>query len=313
MRKEWIGRPTSWAYRHPTDAYLYIGAVLSYGAFYLFVRNFLSAVVIKRLASSRMEPPIRKKFHRALCKLISYGFLACCAMYCLVGESWPLSSLGITMAWPGNNTPPKVNFYYVMEAAYYTGSYITMFVEEKQSDFYLMVWHHFATLVLLIFSYRFNFLRHGIFIMAVHDVSDPWMEAAKLAVYLGYQTWGNVLFAVFTVMFIVPRIIIYPIQIVVPGYTYLYEYEDKKLVPIWILLLCVFLLNFYWSILIVRMLVEFVRKGKVERDIRDIKNAEGEGKKPAEREGERGGGKEKEKEKGRGKKEKGRGKGNKLK
>ncbi len=41
--------------------------------------------------------------------------------------------------------------------------------------------HHVATLALLVYSYWVNFTRVGVMIMLVHDVSDIFLEGAKLA------------------------------------------------------------------------------------------------------------------------------------
>lgn len=269
MKKEWINRSFNCALRYPEDVYLYGAGLISYAVLYLLVRNYLSDLIVRKYSRAKMNQVTRRKFHRALWKFLAYSVLAIYGACALCTEKWMVSPFEITLGWPGNKTPAKINVYYLLEASYYTGSFLTMFIEDRQSDFYLMVWHHFVTLVLLVFSYRLNFLRHGVFLMIIHDVSDPWMDAAKIAVYLGNQVLGNCLFAVFTVMFIVPRILIYPMMIIFPGYRFMKEYGDRSFVPIWVLLVAVFVLNGYWAILIVRMLMDFLRKGNVEKDIRD--------------------------------------------
>ncbi|KAI5172522.1 very-long-chain ceramide synthase [Nematocida sp. LUAm3] len=270
MRKEWENRSTDSAVRLPKDP-LYIGIGLVIYCILCFItKNYLSKFLIKKFAKSKKIPDIpMKKFTRALWKGISFTILMLWGIYSLWGESWVLSPLGITMEWKNNKTPWQINMHYIVATVYYTGSFVTMFLEEKQSDFYLMIWHHFVTLVLMGFSYHLNFLRFGTFLMLLHDVADPWMEAAKITVYLGYQSLGNVLFLIFSIMFIVPRIFIYAYMIIIPGYFFLFEYGSHLLVPIWGLLIAVLLLNSYWSVLILRMLLEFLSRGKVDKDIRD--------------------------------------------
>lgn len=41
--------------------------------------------------------------------------------------------------------------------------------------------HHVATVFLLVYSYWVNFTRIGVMILLVHDSSDIFLEAAKLA------------------------------------------------------------------------------------------------------------------------------------
>jgi TLC domain len=269
MRKEWTDRPLGSALRHPKDLQIFGAGLLLYAALYTTSKLVLSRLLIRLFAKRKLKESTEKKFSRALWKFLVYSTLALYGIASLCTEAWMLSPIQITFAWPGNNTPSKINLYYLLETIYYTGSFATMFLEEKQSDFYLMLWHHFVTLVLIGFSYRCNFLRHGVFLMILHDVSDPWMESAKLTVYLGYQRLGNVLFGIFTAAFIIPRIVVYPLFILVPGWGYMNEYRDVRLVPIYCLLMAVFLLNCYWAVLILRMLVEFIKRGNVERDIRD--------------------------------------------
>ncbi|KAH9386605.1 very-long-chain ceramide synthase [Nematocida major] len=269
MRPEWKNRSLDPAIRLPEDVIIYGCGVVVYFVLHYIVKQVLAAQLIKRVAKDPKKVDERK-FTRALWKAFCFGGLSLCGAICLYGESWMLTPLGITLEWPNNETPSKVNIYYVIETVYYTGSFITMFLEEKQSDFYLMIWHHFATLVLVGFSYRYNFLRYGVFIMFLHDISDPWMDSAKIAVYLGHQTLGNIMFIIFAFMFIIPRIFVYLVMILIPGYGFLWEFGSKLLVPIWGLLLAVFVLNAYWSVLIVRMALEFIKKGRVEKDIRDI-------------------------------------------
>jgi hypothetical protein len=41
--------------------------------------------------------------------------------------------------------------------------------------------HHVATVGLLVYSYYLNFTRIGVMVMLVHDASDVFLEAAKMA------------------------------------------------------------------------------------------------------------------------------------
>ncbi|KAI5191997.1 very-long-chain ceramide synthase, partial [Nematocida minor] len=280
MRKEWENRSLDPAIRLPTDIIMYVCGIVVYTILHRIVKTTISELIIRKLARVKNPADIdRKKFTRALWKVVCFGTLSLYGIYCLAGESWIYYPLGVTMEWPNNQTPSRINNYYVIETVYYSGSFITMFFEEKQSDFYLMVWHHFVTLLLVGFSYRYNFLRYGVFIMLLHDISDPWMDSAKISVYLGYQSLGNVLFIIFAGMFIIPRIFIYLYMVLFPGYGFLWEFGSMLLVPIWGLLLGVFLLNSYWSVLIIRMAVEFIKKGKIEKDIRDVEGKEKGGRK----------------------------------
>lgn len=50
----------------------------------------------------------------------------------------------------------------------------------RRKDWLESMVHHIATIALLLYSYYVNFTRVGIMVMLLHDVSDIFLEAAKL-------------------------------------------------------------------------------------------------------------------------------------
>ncbi len=73
-----------------------------------------------------------------------------------------------------------------------------------------MMVHHVVTNLLIFASYLTGMFRIGAFIMVLHDMADPWMEAAKLSLYAGNQDMANVLFAIFAIVFAISRLYYYP-------------------------------------------------------------------------------------------------------
>ncbi len=51
----------------------------------------------------------------------------------------------------------------------------------RRKDWLESMIHHWATVGLLAYSYYVNFTRVGVMILLVHDASDIFLEAAKLA------------------------------------------------------------------------------------------------------------------------------------
>ncbi|KAF7246996.1 Ceramide synthase 5, partial [Varanus komodoensis] len=78
-------------------------------------------------------------------------------------------------------------------------------------DFQIMLIHHFATIVLITFSYMNKMVRVGTLIMLLHDASDPLLEVAKMANYAKYQRLCDATFILFCVVFIVIRLGIFPV------------------------------------------------------------------------------------------------------
>ena len=66
----------------------------------------------------------------------------------------------------------------------------------------------------LAYSYYVNFSRVGIMIMLLHDISDIFLEAAKLFRYCRRQTLALVAFVLFFVSWVVCRLIYYPLVII---------------------------------------------------------------------------------------------------
>lgn len=50
----------------------------------------------------------------------------------------------------------------------------------RRKDWLESMIHHIATTLLLVYSYYVNFTRVGVMVLLVHDMSDIFLEAAKL-------------------------------------------------------------------------------------------------------------------------------------
>uniref|UniRef100_A0A4W6CCQ5 Ceramide synthase 5 n=1 Tax=Lates calcarifer TaxID=8187 RepID=A0A4W6CCQ5_LATCA len=105
---------------------------------------------------------------------------------------------------------PGLYHYYVTELAFYWSLMFSQFTDIKRKDFLIMFIHHLATVGLISFSYVNNMARVGSLVMCVHDASDFLLEAAKLANYAKYQRLCDFLFIVFSVVFFITRLVIYP-------------------------------------------------------------------------------------------------------
>lgn len=171
-----------------------------------------------------------------------------------------------------------IQFHFLFVIGFYVYSIISMFsgLEPRQSDYYQMLCHHFITLGLVCFSWKFDLFRIGALILILHDISDPFMELAKINLYLGKQIWADFWFGVFTIVFLVSRWIYYPFYIVFPTIQYTYSpegIEKSSQVPFSNLaimgLIGLLILHIYWGYLILCMVVRVLKSKKVGDDIRD--------------------------------------------
>ncbi|XP_005999359.1 ceramide synthase 5 isoform X2 [Latimeria chalumnae] len=166
--------------------------------------------------------------------------------------------------------------YYIMELAFYWSLMFSQFTDIKRKDFLIMFVHHLATIGLISFSYMNSMVRVGTLVMCLHDASDFFLEAAKLANYAKYQRLCDLLFTMFGFVFVTSRLGIYPLWILK---TTLFEsWEIIGPYPSWWLfnglLLVLQVLHIIWSCLILRVAYKAMVKGKVSKDDRsDIESS----------------------------------------
>ncbi len=104
-------------------------------------------------------------------------------------------------------------WYYLYGSSYYTSLLITLTYDAKRKDFWEMTLHHIATLALLSFSWICNFTRVGTLVLLLHDVVEPFLEASKICKYSKHDQIGDVVSIGFILIWILSRIIVYPVHI----------------------------------------------------------------------------------------------------
>jgi ceramide synthetase len=180
-----------------------------------------------------------------------------------------------------------VRLYYFVSLGYYLHALVAMFYEERKKDFAEMLLHHVVTVFLIAFSWIVNFDRVGTLVLLVHDVADPFLEAAKLFNYAAVQWACDSCFVIFALTFAVTRLYVFPRYVI---YSTMYESYNEAigLMPLgsWYffnaLLLILLVLHMYWFFLIVRMVYRFVIVGKVEKDARsEAELSDGDAQQPA--------------------------------
>ena len=110
-------------------------------------------------------------------------------------------------------------FVLLLQMAFYIHSqFYLMFLEgdtgQARSDFVMMSVHHCTTVALIIFSYCNEFWRLAVMILIVHDVSDIFLETAKISKYMRWQRLCDVLFIGFAVSWVVFRLYLFPVYMV---------------------------------------------------------------------------------------------------
>ena len=105
--------------------------------------------------------------------------------------------------------------------------------------------------------------------MLLHDMSDPFMESAKIFLYAKQQKFADLFFVLFSMIFIVTRDFVYPMCIIAPLF-YSVEAMQVEYLNVYIGALSTLgLLNLFWSYLILSMIQRHLVKGNIEGDIRE--------------------------------------------
>uniref|UniRef100_A0A667ZYC3 Ceramide synthase 5 n=1 Tax=Myripristis murdjan TaxID=586833 RepID=A0A667ZYC3_9TELE len=205
-----------------------------------------------------------------------FAELMCVLVIICAQSPWMWDTRHCWYSYPYQVLTPGLYHYYVTELAFYWSLMFSQFTDIKRKDFLIMFIHHLATVSLISFSYANNMLRVGSLVMCVHDASDFLLEAAKLANYAKYQHLCDFLFIVFSVVFFITRLIIYPIWIL--NTTLFESWAIIGPYPSWwlfnSLLLVLQVLHIIWSYLIAHIAIKAMLRGKVCNDVRsDIESS----------------------------------------
>ncbi|XP_017750200.1 PREDICTED: ceramide synthase 5, partial [Rhinopithecus bieti] len=216
------------------------------------------------------KPPTLTKFCESMWRFTFYLCIFCYGIRFLWSSPWFWDIRQCWHNYPFQPLSSGLYYYYIMELAFYWSLMFSQFTDIKRKDFLIMFVHHLVTIGLISFSYINNMVRAGTLIMCLHDVSDFLLEAAKLANYAKYQRLCDTLFVIFSAVFMVTRLGIYPFWIL---NTTLFESWEiiGPYASWWLLnglLLTLQVLHVIWSYLIARIALKALIRGKVSKDDR---------------------------------------------
>jgi len=186
--------------------------------------------------------------------------------------------------WTGANAFPlnyyvpfKTTLFYCIEIGFYIQAVpFLIFIEVRRKDWLESFAHHLVTLWLMYYSWWANFTRGGLMVMLLHDISDIFLEGAKLAKYADKEQLALQLFVSFALSWIILRVIIYPYMIVgrmlVDPIIYIAIPYDIDTQPHYSILgtlfLLLYFLHLYWTYLILKVVVKQLKTGSTT-DVRE--------------------------------------------
>ncbi|KAK7362637.1 hypothetical protein VNO77_04755 [Canavalia gladiata] len=264
-----------------------------YFAFACFVaRFFLDRFVFRRLAirmltrgraPSRITKEMQVKIGKcseSMWKLVYYATVEACILKITYHEPWFSNTKLYFKDWPNHELKSSLVIYYMSQCGFYIYSIAAILTwETRRKDFSVMFTHHIITVLLIGCSYLTSFFRIGSIILALHDASDVFMEAAKVFKYSGREFGASVCFGLFAISWLILRLIFFPFWVIKSTSIDLQDCLDLS-EPFHMLLyytfntLLIMLLIFhiYWWKLICAMINRQLKnRGKVGEDIRSGK------------------------------------------
>lgn len=217
-----------------------------------------------------------KKFCEAGWRLVAYSALVVYGLWLhLVHTDWVWDTRKCWEGYPFQEMG-LLKYYYFAQLGLYFHLLVSQFFDIQRKDFWEMFIHHIATIGLILFSYLTNFVRIGGLVVLVHDLSDIFLESAKLFNYAKWQNTCDALFVGFAVTFFVMRLFVFPFHVFRSAF-----FESWEIVgPFrswWFfngLLFVLQLLHLYWGQIIAVMAHSALVKGKVDKDSRSDSDSE---------------------------------------
>lgn len=167
-----------------------------------------------RLRKSQDKPSTLTKFCENAWRCLYYTVSFAYGLVVLWDKPWLWNINECWNGYPHQSVTLDLWMYYMFSLTFYWSLCVSQFFDVKRKDFWQMFVHHIATILLMSLSWTCNLYRIGSLVLVVHDCADIFLEAAKMAKYANYQTVCDCIFGIFTVLWIVTRLGVYPFWII---------------------------------------------------------------------------------------------------
>ncbi|XP_057965189.1 ceramide synthase LOH2 isoform X2 [Malania oleifera] len=277
-----------WSHTSAPNSWHFLVAI--YFAVIFFVARFsLDRLILRRLAiwlvgkgaiplkiNEAMQAKI-VKCSESLWKLTYYATVEACILTIAYNEPWFRYRKEYFRGWPNQEFRIPLKLFYMCQCGFYMYSIAALLTwETRRKDFSVMMSHHIVTVILIGQSYITSFFRIGSIVLALHDASDVFMEAAKICKYSRKELGASVFFGSFAASWLILRLIFFPFWVIRSSSsdvcqclnlsesypTFLYYVFNT-------MLLTLLVFHMYWWLLIYAMIIKQLKNwGKVGEDIR---------------------------------------------
>eukprot|EP01084_Bolivina_argentea_P318350 552064_1 len=221
------------------------------------------------------------KFLEASFKCIVFGFIYAYGLGLIFVDGkwfwdqkwmWSQSQLpGSPTQPPGDNAIFNLDIYYFLQIGYHGHRATYQFFEHRRRDFWAMFIHHWVTVFLLGGSKMVGYQQIGATVLLCNDNMDLFMPLAKLCEYTGYRTLQTIFTILFVVLWIPFRIGVYFYKVIYSIAVDGYEEHLRPFIANWLCLIgltVIYLLQFYWTGFLLKMVWSKLLKGKGVKDVR---------------------------------------------
>jgi ceramide synthetase len=240
----------------------------------------------RRTTSTPAPPPIipadkMLKWNESAWKMTAFSTLVAVGVYVMASETWmthpAVMFKGATRLPMNILIKPSLLVSYALQTGFYLQSIpFLLLVEVRRKDFAESMAHHVITVVLLAVSWAGNFTRAGAAFTLLHDVSDIFLEAAKLMRYCRRERAATAAFVAFALSWIALRVFYYPWlvlnHVLLQPLLVVALPNNIDPQPWWSVFATLFTvlygLHLYWTYLIVMVIVRKFTKGEMD-DVRE--------------------------------------------
>ena len=143
---------------------------------------------MRQIIKKKLATNIVKLFYYGLISLFSYFILKKCNYFPKeLGGNGEMSKM-FENGFPESFyhfKPKYFNLHYFINLSYALVDLISLiFLQDKQTDFYIMLCHHFCTISLIVFSYITNYSHVGSLVLFLHNSSDFIVYCSRCILYI---------------------------------------------------------------------------------------------------------------------------------
>ncbi|KAG7697607.1 hypothetical protein KL930_000338 [Ogataea haglerorum] len=212
----WFSKFYTLQYRYPhsdfydmgiDDSYFLIFSVLNL----VLIRSFCMLYILKPIARSFQMYKLKaiQRFKEQGWSFIYFSLSWSFGFHLYLHSDYYLDCDKFYESWPNDKMSASFKAYYLIQTACWLQQMIVLHIEEKRKDHYQMFSHHIITSLLCIGSYAYYFTKIGHVIFLLMDIVDVFLSFAKILKYCGYQTFCDIMFAVFMISYIALRHVVY--------------------------------------------------------------------------------------------------------